>query len=186
MKKFFFLLLMASIANATLAQNTKDSTDGRFHDDLLDHLVGTWKVSSVAHGFPSTGVITAKWVLNHQFFHLHFKGNEIIPWWHMPMEYEEFFGYNLKAKRYTAHGMSIEGDADPSEGFAYGYRNGNELKTIAKTGSDTSMIQRFVWQPATATWMITSTMAIGEKEANEVFLEMKLVAASTASIKQVH
>ncbi|MEO6733024.1 MAG: hypothetical protein ABIN01_17500 [Ferruginibacter sp.] len=183
MKKFFFLLLMASLANPTFSQNTKDSVDDRFHDDLLDHLVGTWNVSAVAHGFSSTGVITASWVLNHQFFHLHFKGNDTIPWWHMPMEYEQFFGYNRFAKRYTSHGMSIEGDGDPSEGFAYGYRNGNELKTIAKFGSDTSVIQRFTWQPATSTWSIKSTAEIGGKEGNEVFLEMKLVAVKPSSKK---
>lgn len=183
MKKIFFLLLMTWFANITFAQSTKDSSDGRFHDELFDHLVGTWNVSSIAHGFSSSGVITASWVLNHQFFHLHFKGNDTIPWWHMPMEYEEFVGYNHYAKRYTVHGMSIEGDADLSEGFSYGYRNGNEFKTIAKFASDTSMIQRFIWQPATGTWIIKSTAAIGEKEGNEVFLEMKLEAVKTSRKK---
>lgn len=182
MKKIFFLLLVAFITNAAFSQDKKDSTDGRFHDDLFDRLVGTWKVSSVAHGFSSTGVITGKWILNHQFFHLQFKGKDTIPWWHMPMEYDEFIGYNRYAKRYTVHGISIEGDADPSEGFSYGYRNGNEFKTVAKFGSDTSMIQRFVWEPATGTWNIKSMEEIGGKEG-EIFLEMKLAALKPSGKK---
>jgi hypothetical protein len=182
-QKFSFLLLMAAfVTNVALSQNKKDSTDGRFHKDLFDRLEGTWKVSSVAHGFSSTGVITGKWILNHQFFQLHFKGNEIIPWWNMPMEYEEFIGYNHHKERYTVHGISIEGDADLSEGFCYGYRNGNEFKTIAKFSSDTSIIQRFLWEPATKTWNIKSTAEIGGKEG-EVFLEMKLVALKPEGTK---
>jgi hypothetical protein len=176
MKKLFFLLLVISITNTIIAQNTKDSADGRFHDDLLDHLVGTWNATSVAHDFSSTGVITAGWVLNHQFFHLHFKGNDTIPWWHMPMEFEEYFGYSRAKKRYSVHGMSIEGDADPSEGFGFAYRNGNEFKTVLKMSPDTSIIQRFTWQPATGTWSIQSKEEIGGKEGTEVFLEMKLEA----------
>ena len=183
MKKLFILLLLVLTGTEMFAQNKQDSSDGRFHDDLLDRLVGTWNVSAVAHGFSSTGVITGEWVLNHQFFYLHFMGKDTIPWWHMPMEYLQYFGYNTRAKRYTMHGLSIEGDADPSEGFGYAYRNGNELKTVAKMSPDTSVIQRFTWQPGTNTWSIKSTTEIGGKEGREVFLEMKLVAV-TPRLKQ--
>jgi hypothetical protein len=169
------IVLSAFFTSPTFAQATKDSADGRFHDDLLDHLVGNWKVTSVAHDFSSTGNINSAWVLNHQYLHIHFKGNEIIPWWHMPMEYEEFIGYNHNNKRYTVHGISIEGDADLSEGFSYGYRNGNEFKTIAKFSADTSIVQRFIWEPVSMSWNIQSRMEISGKEG-EVFLDMKLVA----------
>ena len=182
MKKFLFLVFIV-FTTAAVAQDKKNSSDSRFHDDLLDHLQGTWKVNSVAHGFASTGTIKGAWVLNHQFFYLHFMGTDTIPWWQLPMEYVEYFGYNSRAKRYTIHGMSIEGDADPSDGFSYGYRDGNTLKTVAKAGGDTLMIQRLIWEPASRTWSIQSTASIDGKERSEIFLEMKLEAVNAPSKK---
>jgi len=60
------------------------------------------------------------------------------------MEYYECIGYNHYKQRYTTHGMSIEGDEDYSEGFSYGYRNGNDFKTVAKFGSDTNIVQHLL------------------------------------------
>lgn len=63
------------------------------------------------------------------------------------MEYYQYIGYNHYKQRYTIHGMSIEGDEDLFEGFCYGYRNGNDFKTIAKFSADTSVVQHLIWQP---------------------------------------
>ena len=78
----------------------------------------------MAHGSPFTADFEAEWVMNHQYLRIHLKSHEIIPWWHVQMEYEEFIGYNHTTKQYIVHGMSIEGDEDPSEGFLYGLSNG--------------------------------------------------------------
>src|SRR6185312_3858112 len=142
---------------------------------LLHHLVGKWNVISVAHGSPFTSVLEAKWVLNHQFLFIHLKSHEIIPWWHVQMEYDEYIGYNHSTKRYVVHGMSIEGDADRSEGFCYGYRTGNEFKTVAKFGTDSLIVQRFTWDPISASWSAKSNWVIGGKE-DAAFLDLKLVA----------
>src|SRR5450432_2852444 len=106
MKKFYILFIAALIYNPSFAQNAEDTTDGKFHDDLLNHLVGKWNITSVAHGFSSTAVLEAEWVLNHQFLHYHLKSNEAIPWIHMPMEIECFISYNHNSKRYVVLGMS--------------------------------------------------------------------------------
>ncbi|WP_426671505.1 hypothetical protein ACPPVU_09730 [Mucilaginibacter sp. McL0603] len=182
MKKICFLFLFTLIAIQMFAQNKADTISGQFHDDLLDHLVGKWNVTSIAHGSPFTSVIDAKWVLNHQYLHVHLKSNEVIPWWHVQMEYDEFIGYNHNSKRYVVHGMSIEGDEDLSEGFCYGYRTGNEFKVVAKFGVDSLVVQRFTWEPASVSWNIKSNWVIAGKEG-EVFLEMKLVAAKPSSKK---
>ena len=39
MKEVHFLFISALITTATFAQNTEDTTDHRFHDDLREHLV---------------------------------------------------------------------------------------------------------------------------------------------------
>ncbi|HTI93034.1 MAG TPA: hypothetical protein VL727_20690 [Puia sp.] len=179
MKKIYLLLLTTSFYVASFAQAAEDTTDGRFHDDLLNHLAGNWNITSTAHGSSFTGVIEASWKLNHQFFHLHSKSNEVIPWWKVPMEYEVFIGYNHRTRRYVVHGVSIEGDADLSEGFGYGYRDGNEFKTVSRVGGDSIVTQRFIWQPSSGTWNIRSNLETGGK-IGDTFLEMWLVPVKSS------
>ena len=183
MKQVYFLFITALLYIPSFAQTAEDTTDGRFHDDLLNHLVGKWNITSIAHGSPFTSDLEAAWVMNHQHLRIHLKSHEIIPWWHVQMEYEEFIGYNKTSKRYVVHGMSIEPyEYDPSEGFCYGYRSGNEFKTVAKFGFDSLIVQRFTWDPASLSWSIKSNWVIAGKEG-EVFLDMKLVTAKPSSNK---
>ncbi len=162
------------------SQNTEDTTGNHFRDDLLDHLVGDWSDSSTAHGSAFTSNVDVRWVLNHQYLLIHLKSKELVPWWHTEMEYYQYIGYNHYQNRYTVHGMSIEGDEDLSEGFCYGYRTGNDFKTVAKFGADTNIVQHFIWHPETNTWNIQSRPEINGKEG-EIFLDMKLTAAKTNS-----
>lgn len=181
-KKSFVLItlcILLFISNS-FAQSTEDTTDRRFQDDLLDHIVGKWGVTAMAHGSLFTSDLEAEWVLNHQYLLIHLKSHEIIPWWHVQMEYYEYIGYNHYQKKYTVHGMSIEGDEDLSEGFSYGYRNGNEFKTVSKFGADSLIVQRFTWEPVSGLWTIKSNWLIAGKEG-EVFLDMKLVATKPLS-----
>jgi len=181
MKSVYCLLIGMLLTISCFAQNVGDTTGGRFHDDLLDHLVGKWNITSVAHGFSSTAVLEAEWVLNHQFLYYRFKGNEVIPWIHMPMEIECFISYNHNSKRYVILGMSVFG-VDDFEGFCYGYRNGNELKLVQKGNNETDPvnIQRLTWEPASNSWTIQSRPIVSGKEG-EVFLNMKLVPAKPSS-----
>jgi hypothetical protein len=170
------ITIVASTLSATsvFSQNTKDTTDHLFHDDLLDHLVGKWNITSFAHGAPFTATMDADWVLHHQFLHIHFKGNEVVAWFGVPMEYEEYIGYNHKQQRYVVYGASIEG-SDDFEGFCYAYRNENELKLIQKIiSSETNVIQRLIWEPESNSWIIQSRPEVAGKEG-KIFLDMKLV-----------
>lgn len=164
----------AFITVPTKAQNAEDTTDKRFHDDLLNHLVGKWNVASIAHGYSSTAVIEAEWILNHQHFRIHFKGNEVIPWIGAPMEFDYFIGYNRNNKRYVFHSISVFGN-DDEDGFWYGYRIGNEIKIIQNPN-----VQRLFWEPASNSWNIQSRAVIDGKEG-EVFLDMKLTAVKSLS-----
>ena len=177
MKQFYFLCIAVFITLSSFAQDAEDTINRQFQDDLLNHLVGKWNVTSVAHGFSSTAVLEATWVLNHQFLHYHFKGNEVIPWIHMPMEIDCFISYNHNSKRYVVLGMSVFG-VDDFEGFCYGHRDGNELKLIQKGNNeaDPTNLQRFIWEPTSNSWIIQSRPIVDGKEG-EVFLDMKLTPA---------
>ena len=181
-KAFVSVMLIAFLTilkSSSFAQNSGDTIKGQFHDDLLDHLVGKWNVTSIAHGFSSTAVIEAEWVLNHQFLHYRFKGNDTIPWLHVPMEFECFISYNHTNKRYIVMGASVFG-VDDFEGFCYAYRNGNELKLIQKgvIETDPPNIQRWTWQPSSKSWAIQSRPEISSGKEGDIFLDMKLVKQS--------
>jgi len=176
-----FIVADTFIATNVFSQNAEDTTDHLFHDDLLNHLVGKWNVTSFAHGSPFTAVIDAEWVLHHQYLHIHFKGNEVVPWFGVPMEYEEFIGYNHNQNRYVVNGVSIEG-ADDYEGFCYAYRNGNEIKLMQKINatSDTTIVQRMIWNPEYGSWIIQSRPEVAGKEG-KLFLDMKLTPVKQQS-----
>lgn len=185
-KTFILIILIAFSALITspiFAQNAKDTTNGSFQDDFLDHLVGKWNITSVAHGFSSTATLEAEWVLNHQYLHYRLKSNEVIPWIKMQMEIDCFISYNYSSKRYVVLGMSVFG-VDDFEGFSYGSRNGNELKVVQKGTNEADpkniSIQRYTWEPTSNSWTIQSRWAIAGKEG-ELFLDMKLVAAKPSS-----
>ena len=126
MKQVYFLIIATLITIISFAQDAGDTTNGQLHDDLLNHLVGKWNITSVAHGFSSTAVLEAEWVLNHQFLHYHLKSNEAIPWIHMQMEIDCFISYNHTSKHSVVLGMSVF-DVEDVEGFCYGFRHVNEL-----------------------------------------------------------
>ena len=172
MKRMYILIAMC-ISVSSYAQQTGDSVGRQFHDDLLDHLVGQWHVTAVAHEHDFTSEVDVAWVLNHQFLLFHLKSNEVVPWWGVQMEYFQYTGYNHYKNRYTLHVVSIEGDEDLSEGFGYGSRSGNDFKTSFKFGRDTTIVQHLIWEPGTGNWRIQSRMKVKEKEGN-VFLDMKL------------
>jgi hypothetical protein len=176
MKKLYFLIIAAVLYIPSFAQKAEDTTDGRFHDDLLNHMVGKWDGGSVAHGTAFTmDLFEAGWVMNHQYLRLHFKSKEVVPWIGVPFEAEIFFGYNHTDLRYTTHSMSVHGDNAPFEGFSYAYRTGNEIKIVSKASPDSTVMQKFTWEPSTNTWTMTSNWEIAGKEEPN-FLEMKLVA----------
>lgn len=171
---FFPLACMAIFPAIVSAQNRGDSSMPQFRDDLLDKLEGEWTVKAIAHDFPSTAVVEAKWVLHHQFFEMHFMGEEAVPWIGVPMEFHYFFGYQTKIKKYIAHWVSVFGSED-SDGVYYGQRIGNELtlELKEKINPAVHVIQRLRWDPATQGWEILASALENGKEGVP-FLKMTL------------
>ena len=172
------IMLCACITFNTSAQTKEDTTDGCFHDDLLNHLVGTWKVTAIANDNTFTATIKAEWVMNHQYLHIYEKANENISWLHAPLEVEFFIGYNHISKHYVVHEMTVFGSDGSYEGFCYAYRDNNEIKLIKKCESDSNTItvQHFIWEPTTTSWHSEMRQMINGKEG-EVLVDQKLVAS---------
>lgn len=175
------MLCLLNVLNL-FAQTKEDTTDGCFHDELLNHLVGTWNVAATANGNAFNATIKAEWVMSHQFLHIYEKVNEEIPWLHTPLEIEFFIGYNHISKRYVVHEMGVFGSDGPYEGFCYAYRDGNEIKLVKKLGSDSNTItvQRFTWEPVSASWHSEMRQITNGNEGN-ILVDQKLVALKSLS-----
>ncbi|KAA2239081.1 hypothetical protein F0L74_22990 [Chitinophaga agrisoli] len=174
------IILSVLIANPVFAQNTGDSTDRQFHDDLLDHFIGKWDVDAMVHGQKFTLDLEAAWVMDHQYLHIRFKSHEVIPWLKIPFEGEYFFGYNRLSKRYAVHEFNVHGEARV-ETFFYADRIDNEFKLTKKIiGTDSLIVQRFTWEPASNSWRNESRLLVDGKEGT-VYINMKLVAIKPPS-----
>ena len=173
MKQLCSLLLAVFSFLSTLAQNIEDTTDGRFHDDLLNHLVGKWTVSGVAHGETFQNLtLEVKWIMNHQYLQLYEKGTDTIPWLKMPWEAMFLIGYNHIDKRYIFYELTIRGVDGPPEGFSYATRTGNRLKVSSKMSSNESINQYFNWEPSSGSWHLLSKLEKDGKEGDS-FLDLK-------------
>jgi hypothetical protein len=182
MKSFFFLLMATFCSISSFAQNV-DSTDWRFHDELLDHLVGKWRVTGTAFGKPTKETLEAEWVIDHQYLHIHEKSEQNIPEIDGPFETEFFIGFNRNSKRYVVHEMNVCGTA-MCEGFYYATRTGNEIKIEKTSNSLPASIQRFVWEPSSASWHIELRLVrdldgklVNNGKEGDVVIDLELVTA---------
>lgn len=183
---FLLIFFCSLVTPASVAQNKNDTTGGQFRDDLLEHFVGKWNVSSIAHGkfFEQTD-LEATWVMNHQFLRIHLQGIEVVPGLGIPIEGLYFIGYNHHAKRYVVHELNVFGGDQPNGGFCYGRRDGNELKLVYKfpATADSAIVQRFTWQPVSGSWRMVSHLEISGKE-QAPFLELEATPAALPTTKK--
>ncbi len=178
---FILIILTSFIPANSFAQSAEDTSDGSFHDDLLNNLVGKWDVAAIAHDEKFVLSLEAEWVLNHQYLHIHYKSHEVVPWLKVRFEAELFFGYNQSAKHYTVHEMTVHGDDGPYEGFCYAYQTGNEFKLMKKhAGSNNATVSRFTWEPSSKSWQMDMRLLIDGKEG-ESLIDMKMVTAKPST-----
>ncbi len=181
MKHLYCLFITTLVTITSFAQNAEDTTDHRFHDDLLDHLVGKWDVNGIVHGMQFQHLsLEATWIMNHQYLQIHEKGTDTVPFIKMPWEAMFLIGYNHNSRRYVFYELSVRGVDEPYEGFSYASRSGNELKVSSKISSDEFIIQYFIWQPSSNSWHLESRIKKDGKEG-EPYLDLKAISANSSN-----
>jgi hypothetical protein len=123
------LPLLLLLALTALPQSKPEPLDGPhrlFHDDVLDHLQGHWKLAGIIMGKPSEMSLNGEWVLNHQFLLLHESDSSAGPG---KPRYQAniYIGYDNASDRYVVHWIDIFGGRF-SETLGYGTRAGNTIK----------------------------------------------------------
>ena len=70
MKSLIARLLPAAILVAVVALRSHAQTPGEWHDDLVEHMTGSWKVRGQVMGRDAHHELKAEWVLNHMFLRI--------------------------------------------------------------------------------------------------------------------
>lgn len=92
----FALALCRTGAQFAAGQEPLDGPNRIFKDELLENLVGDWKLSRKIFGRSVENTVKVEWVLNHQFLRIHMKDVAT------PAQYEAmvFAGYDNMIERY--------------------------------------------------------------------------------------
>ena len=139
------LLLVTAGANFVRGQST-DIRNRAFQDDLLDNLVGEWKLVRRMQGRITEHVVKADWVLGHQFLRIQMRHIE------QPPAYEAtvFIGYDTTQDRYVAHWLDVFGGRS-SQTIGHGTRNENSIKFLFPY-PEHPFVNTFTWDPGKKTW----------------------------------
>ena len=162
-----------------LSNHDQTKIDGEhvpLQDELLEKLVGKWRITGKIAGQRIKHRCNAVWVLNHQFLKLHLldvtqagAGEGSDPRY----EAEVYIGYDNMSERYVAHWLDTFGGRF-SEVLGYGIQvnRGRSIRFVFEGGSG-PLHNTVTWNRNDGTW----TMVITQKDskakwqtfANELF-----------------
>ena len=151
-----FLTYFGLATNRVWAQQLVDGRNRILHDELLDNLVGDWKIMRKFKTQTVENMATAEWVLNHQFLLIHMKDAN------SPPQYEAniYIGYDHTSDRYVAHWIDVFGGRF-SETLGFGGRNVNSIKFVFEY-PDGPFLNTFSWNPEKKSW----TFLMQQKDPN--------------------
>ncbi len=132
--------------------------DGRgrvFHDDLLDKLVGKWRISGNVVGRKLEQLGEVKWVLNHQFLQLHFLDVSLADPKDPTPNYEAlvYIGYDNMSERYVMFWLDIFGGRF-AETMGFGTRQSSDAIMFVFQYPDGPLKNTFTLNKAQGTWTI--------------------------------
>jgi hypothetical protein len=163
-----FPLVAALDIRVGLAQQPLDGRDHIFQDQLLDNLVGDWKITRKFKTRTAENTAKVEWVLNHQFLLIKMRDMN------NPPQYEAniYVGYDNASERYVAHWIDVFGGRF-SETLGYGTRAGNSIKFVFEY-PDGPFLNTFTWNPDKKSW----TFLMEQKDRNgkwTMFAEDRLI-----------
>jgi len=129
MKTSFFVLVLAVLLIPFAPARLAAQTPPEWHDDLVEHMIGSWKMEGQVMAHDAHYDVEAEWVLNHQFLRIHEKTSAGAPVAEHRYEATWFLGYDPVSERYVLHLFDVFGTRY-SETLGYGTRDGNALRFV--------------------------------------------------------
>jgi hypothetical protein len=150
MKTAICLNLIMVLVIGTAPLRLSAQTSGEWHADLVDHMVGTWKLQGPIMGREAHHEVDAEWVLNHQFLAIHEKTEAGAPSSEKRYEAIWYLGYDPVSERYVLHLLDVFGGRF-SETLGYGVRDGSAIRFVFEY-PDGSFHTVFQWSSEKDTW----------------------------------
>jgi hypothetical protein len=148
MKIAFLLALAAALVFPAVAAAQAPEP---WHDDLVDHLAGTWKMEGNVMGRAAHHDVQAEWVFNHQFLRIEEKTSPAAPSTERHYDAIWFLGYDAISARYVLHLMDQFGGRF-SETLGYGVRDGNTIRFVFEY-PDGPFHTTYQWDSDKNTWV---------------------------------
>lgn len=126
MKNLFCRLAPVAILIALVAFCSPAQTPTEWHDDLVEHMTGSWKMRGQVMGREAHHELKAEWMLNHMFLRLHESTSTDAPASEKRYEAIWFLGYDPVSEKYVLHLFDVFGGRF-SETLGYGTRDGNAI-----------------------------------------------------------
>jgi hypothetical protein len=150
MKTLSYLFLIIVLATLARPVRLSAQSPAEWRDDLVDHMVGTWKQQGEIMGRDAHHAVDAEWVLNHQFLRIHEKTEAGVPGSENRYEAIWFLGYDPVSDRYVLHLLDVFGGRF-SETLGFGLRDGNAIRFVFEY-PDGPFHTVFQWSPENDTW----------------------------------
>jgi hypothetical protein len=143
--KFSRALLLAALLSApSNAQTTA------WHDDLIDHVSGTWLLEGKIGSQTAHHEVKAEWVLDHQFLRIEEKTSASAPASERRYDAIWFLGYDAISERYVLHLLDTFGGRF-SETLGYGVRDANAIRFVFEY-PDGPFHNTWRWSPEQGAW----------------------------------
>jgi hypothetical protein len=137
------VLLLAAVTAALGAPARAEVPAPPFADPLLEQLVGKWKLTRQIHGSRAENVVTAQWVLQHQFLQLTMREVTGRP------GYEALVLIGRGVDGYVVHWCDSFGGRLSALG--QGKRSGSSIEFAFRYPSG-PFYNTFTWNPRTKGW----------------------------------
>ena len=142
--------IAGSILLTALAVLASAQRPAGWHDDLVEHFVGTWNIDGNVMGRPAHHTVNAEWVLNHQFLQIHEQTAQTAPANESRYDALWFLGYDDVRERYVLHLIDVFGGRF-SETLGYGTRDGSDIRFVFEY-PDGPFHNRWRWLPEQQSW----------------------------------
>ena len=143
--KFSNALLLAVLLSAPSNAQT-----AAWHDDLIEHMSGTWLLEGNVAGQTAHHEVKAEWVLDHQFLRIEEKTSANAPASERRYDAIWFLGYDAISERCVLHLLDTFGGRF-SETLGYGVREGNTIRFVFEY-PDGPFHNTWRWSPAQNAW----------------------------------
>jgi len=150
MKQKFVFVAIAFLAALMLPTALRAQEPAKWPDQLVEHLIGSWKISGDVMGRAAHHDVHAEWVLNHAFLLIHENTSSDAPATEHAYDAYWYLGYDSVSDRYVLHLLDLFGGRF-SETLGYGKQDGNQIRFVFEY-PDGPFHTTFAWNPKNDTW----------------------------------